>query len=322
MGRTRKNDIQRESVIVAALRDGAARVGTAVAAWPASRWVKLAACVVIPVIVIVGFGRMERHVHGLARYDRALMLKWEDLPPWLRLSDNRHILDALAREVNLRSTDRLLDRSLAERLGASLAGPGVGWVRAVERVRVEPSGEVSIKCRFRTPTAWVVHRGQGYLVDEEGVRLPGTYDLGDIRCGSLVVVEGVAAAPPAVGEPWLGVDLASALRLSGLIDGKPFRHQICSIIVTNHGGRGDRSRPHIELGTDLGESRIWWGRPPGEEFGTEITAAQKLTLLETMYRQWGRIDMNRAYVNIMTWPDRVAMPAVMQAPAQSRLLRG
>ncbi len=305
-----------------ALRGAVAHLGEAFAAWPAVRWAALVTIVALPVIFSVGFSRMEQYVHAQPEYDRALMLKWIDLPQWLRVPENRHVLDSLARTVNLQSTDRLLDRTLAERLGSALADPRVGWVSEVERVRVEPNGEVSIKCRFRQPLAWVRHKGHAYLVDEVGVRLPGLYDLEDCRGGGLLLIEGVAAAAPQVGEAWDGDDLTSALKMTAMLGDRPFRRQIASIIVANHNGRRDRSKPHIELGTDVENSRIWWGRAPGEEFGTEITADQKLTLLETMYRQWGRIDMNRSYVNIMTWPDRVAMPAVMQTPAQSRLLRG
>lgn len=322
MARSKKTDATAENILVAAVRSAAARMGAVLAGWPAVRWVALCSIILLPVLLSMGFARMERYVHAQPRYDRALMLKWVDLPMWLRIPENRHVLDTLAQRINLQSTDRLLDRNLAERLGAALADPRVGWVRAVERVRVEPNGEVSIKCQFRQPMAWVRHQGHGYLVDVEGVRLPGTYDLADCRGGGMLLVEGVAADPPPVGAAWEGADLASALKLAALLTDRPFRHQLSSVIVANHNGRKDRSKPYIELSTELETSRIWWGRAPGEEFGTEITADQKITLLETMYRQWGRIDMNRSYVNIMTWPDRVAMPAVMQTPAQSRLLRG
>lgn len=322
VARTRKSDKKTESAIVAAISEVAVRAGASLSSWPVSRWVAVAACVLVPSLLYVGFGRMEGYVHGLPRYDRALMLKWEELPTWLRVPDNRHVLDSLARQVNLLSTDRLLDTSLSARLGSALADPRVGWVKSVERVRVEPSGEVSIKCRFRTPVAWVRHRHYGYIVDDEGVRLPGCYDIADCRGGSMLLIEGVASAPPEVGAAWEGADLASALKLSAMLSDRPFRHQVSSILVDNYRGRRDMSRPHIELATEQGESRIWWGRPPGEEFGTEISAQQKVTLMEAMYRQMGRIDAHRKYVDVMTWPDRVSMPAVMQAPAQSRLLRG
>lgn len=304
------------------MRASIERARSAVAAWPAARWIKLSLVLAIPLAIGWSLSRMERRVHAFTSYDRPLMLKWVELPAWLRLPENRHVLDSLARAIDLQSSDRMLDRTLAERLGKALADPRIGWVKSVDRVRIDPSGEVTVKCHYRMPAAWVQYRKVGYLVDAEGVRLPGRYDIEDCRSTAMLVIEGVASGPPEIGSPWPGNDLASAMKLVSLLDGRPFRHQVTSVYVNNYRGRRDRSRPHIELGTDMPGSRIWWGRPPGEDVGTEISAEQKLMLLETLYRQSGRIDMNRAYVDIMTWPDRVAMPKVMQAPAQSRLLRG
>ena len=277
---------------------------------------------VLAVGIGLGFRRLEGKVHSLEEFDRPLTLAWVDLPDWLRLPDNQHILDSLSREVGLREDDRLLDPHLAERLGRALSDPGPGWIKSVDCVRVHPDGKVAIRCQFRRPTAWVRYGKFGYLVDDEGVRLPGRYDPADCRGSSLMTITGVRMAPPADGEPWPGPDLGSGLRLVGMLADKPFRHQVVSVMVDNHEGRVDRGRPHIELATDRRGSRVWWGRPPDEEFGKEISAAQKITLLETLYRRWGRIDMNRAYVNIMTWPDRIAMPATQRPAKRGRLLRG
>ncbi|MBN2561097.1 MAG: hypothetical protein JXQ75_09225 [Phycisphaerae bacterium] len=280
-----------------------------------------ATCVLV-IAICAGLGRLENKVHGLAQYDRELALEWVNLPDWLALPDNRHILERLTRQVDLRRDDRLLDPELAERLGRALSAPEVGWVKSVDRVVIRPDGVVAVRCQFRRPAAWVRHGKFCYLVDEDGVCLPGRYGVADCEDSSLMMIEGVAMAPPDVGHVWRGAELSTGLKLVSLLAGRPFRHQVTRVIVENHDGRLDRSRPHIELATDRQGSRVWWGRPPDEEFGTEITAAQKITLLETLYKQWGRIDMNRPYVNIMTWPDRIAMPATQRSPSHGRLLRG
>lgn len=295
------------------------RTGARMAEQRPALWL-LAALVLAPALYF-GSRSLERVVHGLPKYDRALSLQWEALPDWLRLDDNRHILDGLTRQVDLRPTDRLLDQSLACRLADNLAPAKTIWVRKVERVLVRPDGIVSVWCQFRRPTAWVRQGKSCYLVDEDGVRLPGQYDAVDCRDGALFVIDGVDLAPPAVGQPWRGADVAAGIRLARLLTGHPFSHQIADILVANYDGRRDRDRPYIELTTDRQGSRVWWGRPPDEEFGTEITATQKLTLLGTLYRRWGRIDLNRDYVSIMTWPDRIAVP--VDAPSKpGRLLRG
>lgn len=281
----------------------------------------MATCV-LAVAIWATLGAMERKVHAHDRYDRSLTLKWVGLPDWLELEDNRHILDGLTRCAGLTTADRPLDAGLAERIGRALSQPHIGWIKATDSITVRPDGVVSVQCRFRRPSAWVRHGEYCYLVDDEGTRLPGRYNTAECRQSVLLMVEGVRNGPPDVGRAWRGGDLSSGLRLVALLKDRPFRKQVTSVVVANHDGRLDRSRPHLELATNRKNSRIWWGRSPNEEFGTEITAAQKITLLETLYNQWGRIDMNRAYVNIMTWPDKVSMPVDSRPAKPTVLLRG
>ncbi len=265
---------------------------------------------VTALIVGAAFGmeRLQSHVAAMSRYDRILALEWVDLPDWLQQPRNHHILESLTQRVQLRDDDRLLDPDLAERLGAALLDPSIGWIKAVERVVVRPDGVVAIRCLFREPAAWVLHEGYCYLVDAESVRLPGCYEPDDLETNSLLMIHGVAAAPPGVGIRWAGTDLTSGIRLAGLIANHPFIHQVDRIIVANHDGRQARDRPHLEIATDRPGSRIWWGRPPAEEYGTEISASQKLALLDKLYGHWGRIDLDRSYVDIRTHPDSVVLP--------------
>jgi hypothetical protein len=284
-------------------------------------WTALIAAVAVG--VCLGFGRLAEKVHALDRFDRELVLEWTDLPGWLRLRDNRHILEGLAQRVDLRPQDRLRDPELAERIGQALSAPDVGWIKSVDRVTVQPNGVVSVRCQFRHPSAWVRRGRYCYLIDDTGVRLPGQYVPDDCTGGALLVIDGVQQSAPDVGGAWRGADLAAGLRMAVLLAAKPFRSQVTSVIVENYDGRLDRSRPHIELATDRPGSRVWWGRPPEEEFGTEITATQKVTLLQTLYEQYGRIDMGQPYVNIMTWPDRIGVPAPpapppIEKPARAR----
>lgn len=317
------------------------RLGAAVGEWllpaggPAERpWLRYSVRVATVLAIIFatgwGFAKMEQRVVSLERYQQPLYLEWELLPDWLQLPDNRHILDALARSVDLGECDRQLDSELASRIGTALARPSVGWVREVERVRVRSDGIVTVRCQFRRPAAWVRYGKSCYLVDEHRVRLPGRYQFNDSKGSGLITVLGTRTPPPAVGHVWDAADLSAGVLLVELLKDRPFRHQVTAVYVDNYNGREDAAKPYIELATDRKDSRVWWGRPPNEEFGREPTAAQKITLLESLYRRWGRIDMNRPYVSVTTWPDRVAMPKPMSAidtsePARHpgiRLLRG
>lgn len=272
--------------------------------------------------VAFGLSRLESYVHGLDRYNGQLALQWVDLPDWLRLDDNRHILLSLGAEAGLYEDDHLLDEGLAERIGVALSQAHIGWIKSVEQISVQPDGLVTISCQFRRPSAWVQYGQYCYLVDNEGIRLPGCYDMRDCHQSSLMVVSDIQDPPPGVGAIWPGADIASGVKMVALFAKERFRHQIERISMANHDGRLSRHRPHIELITNRNASRIKWGRPPDEEFGTEITAAQKITLLRKLHEEYGRIDMNSPYVDIRTWSDRVAMPALMQSAKGSRLLRG
>lgn len=253
-------------------------------------------------------GYLENHVHGMAKYDKfVLAIEWQDLPDFLRRPDNRHILDSIQSRIDLRPTDRILDAGLAARVGGSLAEPSIGWVRSVDRVTVRPDGTVAIKCTFREPAAYVQHGEACYLVDQDGFLLPGWYRPEDCTTSKLLLISGVKQTPPSVGHQWIGDDLQSGLRLAGLISGRAFRDQVDRIIVSNYSGRVDRKRPGIELATTRPGSRIWWGLAPNQENGTETTTEQKLALLDWLYREHGRIDLNRAYVDVRTHPTSVSI---------------
>jgi hypothetical protein len=273
----------------------------------------------------MGLKRSEAFVRSFNQYDRPLVLEWIDLPDWLHLPENGHILDSLIARVDLRPTDRLFDPTLASRLGAALAAPDVGWVKSVERIQVRPDAVVAVTCRYRRPRAWVIpgpSRKLCYLIDAEGIRLPGRYEAADCKPSGLMTITGVHGKPPEVGQKWSAPDLAAGLKLVTLLSPRPFQGEITAISVANHDGRNDKNRSHIELITDPKGPHIWWGRPPDAEHGIEISAAQKVTLLETLYRQWGHLSVNRPYIDIRTWPDRVAMPLLIPETLQPRILRG
>lgn len=270
-----------------------------------------------------GFGRLEAQVHDYAGYDKPLVLDFEDtLPDWLRADYNKAILDRIVRQAGLRDTDRMLDPTLAQRIGRNLCDPAFGWIEAVDRVSVQPDGRVVVHCRFRKPRACVRHGSFAYLIDENCIRLPDRYDLADCQRTGMLMISGVRQPPPPVGKVWPGEDLASGLKLAALLETRPYWEQISQISVGNYHGRRDSRRPHFELATDNGLSRILWGRAPGDENGLEILASQKLALLDSLYRQHGRIDMNRGYVDVRNWTDRVQLPTENRPAPPRGTIRG
>ncbi|MEK6644900.1 MAG: hypothetical protein AABZ08_13435, partial [Planctomycetota bacterium] len=74
--------------------------------------------------------RMKSFVHQQTQYDHPLVLEWENLPDWLMLPDNGHILDSLVARVDLQPTDRMLDPELSQRIGSALTASDGGWGEA------------------------------------------------------------------------------------------------------------------------------------------------------------------------------------------------
>jgi hypothetical protein len=226
-----------------------------------------------------------------------------ELPAWLQ--ENPHVADRVLRSAGLDKRDRRLDCALACRLGRRIAADG--WVKQVKQVSVGADNVIRISCDYREPVAWVAHGSFFYLVDKDRVRLPGRYNRDEVsRDGGLLTIAGVDKPPSAEGKPWPGADLQAGVQMVNLLRGRPYYNQLTEVVVENYGGRRDRYRSHIEITTDSG-GRVYWGRAPGEEVD-EPSADQKLAQLQGIWREYHRVDMGRAWVDIQVWPDNVMVP--------------
>lgn len=180
----------------------------------------------------------------------------------------------------------------------------VGWISSIHFVRRSGTGTFQVSGRYRTPRALVTHDGAFWLVDDEGVRLPGVYQYE----ANWPLITGVAAVVPAIGEAWSGEDLQGGLAVVRAIETEPYRSQIVNISIENYGGRRDPWASHIVLETDLGSGgMIRWGSAPGHEL-EENSASQKLAILRANYRETGRVDAQRPVIDIATLPDRYTVP--------------
>lgn len=181
---------------------------------------------------------------------------------------------------------------------------GVGWVAEVRSVRLFPDRRVEVRCTYRRPAALVQCGASFYLIDENCVRLPGRY----ANDSTLPLIQGVGAPPPAPGETWRGQDVRAGLRVAQIVFDEPFASQITAVLVHNYGGREDPRAAHLLLATDRAGGRIIWGSAPGEEI-EENDVKAKLRALRSNYRRFGRVDANRALIDISVHPDRVIAPA-------------
>lgn len=270
---------------------------------------------------LVGLLWLERWSQSTVPPSPPIRVEWVGLPEWLRQPANAHILDDLTACVGLSCEDNMQDADLTRLVAERLSQPEVGWVEQVRRVVKRPPDSLQIDCDFRRPVAWIRSGDSDYLVDAVGVRLPGRYQRQTGDETGLIDIDGVRRLPPPVGARWEGEEVAAALRMVRLIEGRAYAGQIRGIRVEWFQPRGGAARCNLVLLTNRRGGRILWGRPPGDEDEAEIPASQKLALLERVYEQTGRVDMNQSCIDVTVWPDRVSIPA-LQASSRDTLRRG
>ena len=179
----------------------------------------------------------------------------------------------------------------------------MAWVAEVNFVRRTAAARFEVSSRYRLPVAMVQQDGDFMLVDNKGVRLPGTYR----HEPKWMLFHGVSRPAPQPGTTWDGEDLQAALAVVEALEREAFSDQITAVLVENADGRLDPRRSHIELATDRTGGRIRWGSAPGSEL-EENTLRQKLAILRANFRDTGRADAHHPVIDVSTFPDRFTIP--------------
>ena len=297
-------------------------------------WVRglLAACVVAG--VAAGIIESWHYVHSYARkiieqrdhrpLKRIVLL---NTPPWL----SKSLLDQIAQEAvnytiyNPRHPDYAMQ--LRDPLNGNIlkilarhylqdqnAGENA-WIKRISFIRrawTRSAQIIEISAIYRRPAALVAGPTGGYLVSFGGVRLPGLYKVNQFSALRwLIQIIGSQAAPPAAGSQVDAPRIQVALKLIHLLASQPYYGQIAAINMRNLGGKTSALAPQITLITRFG-TQVWWGRAPGQEGFYEVPAARKLKSLAKIYARFGRIDADRAYVDIRG--DQVLVPKPTTQP--------
>ena len=237
--------------------------------------------------------RLEDSVLESPRQAVPARIELVDVPADLA-SDMRASLESFARVPWSSPT---LCRDLAQTLERA------AWVKQVVCIQRFTDRRVEVRCTYRSPLALVQMDEGFYLVDEDGVRLPGRY----ANHPSMTLVQGVNVAAPLPGAEWAAPELRAGLELVKILASESFADQITAVLVANFGGRVDAQAAHIELATDRAGGRIIWGSAPGAEI-EENTVAEKLELLRSNYRRFGRADAGRGVIDVSVHPDRIITP--------------
>jgi hypothetical protein len=257
------------------------------------------------VAAATGYAPLAMRAGELRRREPAVRVEWPPLagatssmpetiggeprtwvPPEVRNSVERLALAHI-------SPNPLDDRSLARAREALLRQ---GWFTQDLVITRDRDGVIDIRGTWRYPVAAVrtVNAGltEDHLVASGGELLPLAYAPGK---SGMKIVLGVTHAPPAPGEPWLGGEVHEALSLLALLRGHEADRQVAGIDVGNF-----VVKRRLELVTDRGH-RVWWGGPLGAMNPGEVPVREKLTRLTRLMRDHGRVDADRAVVDIRTF---------------------
>jgi len=160
-----------------------------------------------------------------------------------------------------------------------------GWFRKVNQVRWVSDTHAIVDATFLIPYA-VVRDVQGkVLIDAQGRCLP-TRDgiIVNPKYHFITIENTLHARPQRPGLQWNGNDILSALKVLHLIYNKPWALEIKTLDLGTWS-----SDASISFTTNT-PSRLKWGSAPNEERGLEALADDKITRLDWLHTNFGRID--------------------------------
>lgn len=209
-------------------------------------------------------------------------------PEWIRGDIKADVL----RDVTRAGPLSLLDEDLTVRLaGAFSTHP---WVARVDRVAKRfPSG-VDVALAYRVPVAMVeVQDGDGVLpVDEHGVVLPTRDSTGQPnftaeeaeRFPRITEIHTMPAGP--VGTRWGDAGVLGGAQIAAALAGDWKALDLTAIVPWERKPASSGVEYTFALVTRSG-TKIFWGRAPGTEVGSEVPAGEKISQLKLYANQNG-----------------------------------
>ena len=160
-----------------------------------------------------------------------------------------------------------------------------GWFTNVHQVKWISDKEASIDATFLTPYAKVKDLKGEVFIDSNGRRLP-------TRTGSIVneidhyitLINPSHNRPQKAGTSWNGDDVLDSLKVLHLIYDKSWLTQIQKIDLSEWGSSG-----YMTFVTNT-PSRLIWGSAPNQERQLEALAKEKITRLNWLHTNFGKID--------------------------------
>lgn len=212
-------------------------------------------------------------------------------PTWLPEQFKEEII-ALA-ERQLGQQPRAFSRDPLMNVGVALELSG--WFAGLPVVSRGPDNVVRVEGTWRVPAAVVRFAGRDRLVSWSGHPMPPVYEHG---ASGLVAILNVAGGPVMIADAvdyqstWSGDEVPAALELLALVRAQPWGRQVVAIDAADY-ARGRQ----LTLVTNR-DTRVLWGGRPSKPLIGETTTAAKLERIAEIQRRFGRIDAQRAAIDI------------------------
>lgn len=239
----------------------------------------------------LGLSRLESYARRLP--GGPTRVEWVNLPAWLREPSWSPVLAELEAATGVTPDVDVSYPRLCETVAAKLVDSP--WVERVRRVTKRADGLIAVDAIFRRPYAWVERDGIAHLIDDTGAVLPLRMQPEQVDTQRWLLVRGVQAKPPPLGQRWVGDDLGAGLKLASFLyragesNTLECRADLRAIDVSNYKLRRDRMSADLRLILATGTTVIEWGLPPGDEYDIQLPAVQKLGLIEGLYRAHGSL---------------------------------
>ncbi len=245
------------------------------------------------VLLVAGWWQAQRHLtqyigthpHHAAR---SVQVEMVDVPRWMNAQVHDDLQLLAARQVGRNPMNVSSLRAIHEALSQN------AWVSRVDRVERVSADQVRINATYRQPAAFIEMGQDCYLIDDQGVRLPGVYRVQQASQLPLPILRGVDTAPALEGQKWAGQPVQAGLSLVRELSREPYGHQIEAIDVS---GRDSRGRIHLAILTGRG-GVVRWGLAPGQEQSVEPPASTKRAWLAQLVRENGSIDAGGKMVDL------------------------
>jgi|GEM_PF-3002299 len=191
----------------------------------------------------------------------------------------------------------LLDSQASSKIAAALAANP--WVKEVKSVVRDFPNRIRAEVKLRDPAAFVLRDGKFYVVDGEGIRLPGEYSSTGETGLNLLMVVYVRSAPPAAGKVWDDPAVAEGTKVARVLKAHwdvAKAARIVAIDTSNIGGRRTPRESEITLIT-ADRTLIYWGRGVDFPGATELSAERKIENLKAVLKQEGTLA-DKEYVDL------------------------